>query len=55
VFEIIKKQPGKNWVATFCERHQNKIKSLYLRAIDQTRQVADNSAYFNHFYANVRP
>jgi len=55
VFEIVKKQPGKNWVPTFCKRHQDKIKSLYLRAIDQTRKVADNSAYFEHFYANVRP
>jgi hypothetical protein len=55
VFEIVKKQPGKNWVATFCKRHENKIKSLYLRAIDQSRQVADNTAYFKHFYANVRP
>lgn len=54
VFEVVKKQPGKNWVATFCKRHQDKIKSLYLRAIDQTRQVADNSAYFKHFYTNVR-
>lgn len=55
VFEIAKKQPGKNWVAAFCKRHQDKIKSLYLRAIDQTRQVADNSAYFEHFYTTVRP
>jgi hypothetical protein len=54
VLEIVKKQPGKNWVATFCKRHQNKIRSLYLRAIDQTRRVADNSAYFKHFYTNVR-
>src|SRR5690349_15176772 len=54
VFEIVKKQPGKNWVPTFCKRHQDKIKSLYLRAIDLTRQVADNSAYFEHFYSTVR-
>lgn len=54
VFEMVKKQPGKNWVATFCARHQDKTKSLYLRAIDQTRHVADNGAYFKHFYANVR-
>jgi hypothetical protein len=55
VFEIAKKQPGKNWVATFCKRHQDKIESLYLRAIEHTHQVADNSAYFEHFYANVMP
>jgi hypothetical protein len=50
VFEVVKVQPGKNWVYRFCQRYQNKIKSLYLRGIDQRRHVADNSAYFKHFY-----
>ncbi|RMZ87477.1 hypothetical protein DV736_g5297, partial [Chaetothyriales sp. CBS 134916] len=54
VFEIVKKQPGKNWVTTFCKRHRSRIKSLYLRAIDQTRHIADNSAYFEHFYATLK-
>lgn len=39
VLEIVKTQPGKNWVTTFGKHHQNKIKSLYLREIDQTRKL----------------
>jgi hypothetical protein len=53
VFEAVKIRPGKNWVYRFCNRHKKQLKSIYLRAIDQSRQIADNSAYFEHFYATV--
>jgi hypothetical protein len=29
------------------------LKSVYLRTIDHKRKVADNSAYFQHFYEQV--
>jgi hypothetical protein len=44
---------GKNWVSRFCKRHQKDLKSVYLRTIDHKRKVADNSAYFQHFYEQV--
>ncbi|EDN05269.1 predicted protein [Histoplasma mississippiense (nom. inval.)] len=43
-------QVGINWVSRFCERHKAKIKSIYLRALDQKRKQADNSYYFEHFF-----
>ena len=53
VEEMVKQPVGENWVLRFRERHKYRITSVYLRAIDQTRQVADNSMHFNHFYQNV--
>ena len=55
VEEVVKKPIGINWIYRFCQRYQDQIKSLYLRAIDQTRQIADNSPYFEHFYRTVWP
>ncbi|EDN02335.1 predicted protein [Histoplasma mississippiense (nom. inval.)] len=43
-------QVGINWVSCFYERHKAKIKSIYLRALDQKRKQADNSYYFEHFF-----
>jgi hypothetical protein len=54
IVEIVRKPIGQCWVRRFCQRHRNKIKSIYLRGIDQSRKVADNSAYFEHFYRVVR-
>jgi hypothetical protein len=48
IIKNVKQPIGKNWVARFCKRHETKI--IYLRAIDQVRKVADNSAYFEYFY-----
>jgi hypothetical protein len=45
---------GKNWVSRFCKRHQKDLKSVYLRTINHKRKLADNSAYFQHFYEQVR-
>lgn len=53
IIEIVKQPVGQNWVSRFCKRHETKIKSLYLRAIDQVRKVADNSVYFELFYQTV--
>jgi hypothetical protein len=54
VEEITKQPVGERWIRRFRQRHANRIDSLYLRAIDQTRKVADNSKYFEHFYRVVR-
>jgi hypothetical protein len=51
--EIIGITLGKNWVSRFCERHQKELFSVYLRTIDHKRKIADNSAYFQHFYTQV--
>jgi hypothetical protein len=53
IIKIVKHSIRQNWVSCFCKRHGNKIKSLYLCSIDQARKVADNSAYFAHFYQTV--
>ena len=53
VVEMIKKPVGEAWVRRFCTRYENQVTSVYLRCIDQDRQIADNSAYFQHFYEQV--
>lgn len=50
---IAHKRLGRNWVARFCKRHRNRLTSVYLRAIDHKRKVADNSQHFEHFYETV--
>lgn len=44
---------GKNWVSRFCGRHQDQLKSVYLRMIDHKRKLADNSHHFKYFYDQV--
>lgn len=44
---------GECWVRQFCGRHKDRIKSLYLRGIDNSQKVADNSKHFEHFYQTV--
>jgi hypothetical protein len=53
VVEIIRHDIGECWIRRFCQRHKNRITSVYLKGIDQSRKVADNSKYFEHFYSNV--
>ena len=48
--EISKTKLGPNWVARFCKRHSHRLTSVYLRAIDYKRKVADNSRYFRKFF-----
>ena len=54
IVEIVQRPIGQCWIRRFCQRYKDRIKSIYLRGIDQTRQVADNSTYFEHFYSTVR-
>lgn len=54
VVEIVQHDIGEAWIRRFCNRHQNHIKSVYLRGIDQSRKIADNSAHFEYFFRTVR-
>jgi hypothetical protein len=51
--ELAKLKVGKNWTARFCERHAHRLSSLYLRAIDHKRKIADNSYHFEHYFSTV--
>ncbi|KAL2377337.1 hypothetical protein RJ035_007746 [Blastomyces gilchristii] len=51
VQEMTFDEVGVNWVNFFGEQHNNKIKCVYLKALDKNRQVADNYQCFKHFYA----
>lgn len=42
--EIASVMLGKNWVARFCERHQDRVLSAYL---DHKRKLADNPSTFS--------
>lgn len=53
VVEIIRRPVGERWVERFCKRHNTKLKSIYLRSIDQARHVADNSQHFQHYFDTV--
>lgn len=53
VEEMLKELVGINWVSRFCQRHKAKIKSIYLRNIDQSCKIADNSHHFELFLKQV--
>ena len=50
VVEIVKGPVGENWVNRFCQRYKDQLTSIYLRSIDQTRKIADNSKYFENYF-----
>ena len=51
--EIISHAIGERWVERFRKRHGNKLRSRYMRNIDHSRHVADNSKHFQHYFDNV--
>jgi hypothetical protein len=51
--EIRGEQVGKNWTGQFIQRHKNRLKSLYLRNIDNLRVTADYTLMFTLFFALV--
>lgn len=53
VREITGRPVGERWVERFRKRHGNKLCSRYMRNIDQSRHVADNSKHFQHYFDNV--
>ena len=44
---------GKNWTASFVERHKHELKSLYLKSIDNKRIKGEYSPAYEHFYQLV--
>lgn len=54
VVEIVGKPIGGRWIERFINRHHNELNSVYIRNIDQSRHIADNSRHFEHYFAIVR-
>jgi hypothetical protein len=52
--EIRGAKVGKNWTRQFIQRHKNRLKSLYLRNIDNLRVTADYAPMFTLFFALVK-
>src|ERR1700722_13926692 len=48
--ELIGDIVGKNWTSDFVRRHQDRLKSLYLRNIDNLRMKAEYAPLFKQFY-----
>ena len=48
--EMVQGSLGKNWTGQFVRRHQNILKSTYLRNMDQTRVKADYLPALKQFY-----
>ena len=55
VVELVRKPVGGHWISRFIKRYENELESVYLRSIDQSRRIADNSTYFEHYFTLVRP
>ena len=53
--EIIKDILGKNWVRQFVKRYKDRLKSLYLRNMDNMRIKAEYAPIFKQFYNLVIP
>ena len=51
--ELRGKQVGKNWVGQFVKRHGIRLKSLYLRNIDNLRAGAEYAPMFQLFFSVV--
>ena len=52
--EIRGREVGKNWVGQFVKRHKSRLKSQYLRNIDNIRVGAEYAPMFELFFAIVR-
>jgi len=51
--EIRGERIGKNWVGQFVKRHDIRLKSLYLRNIDNLRAGAEYAPMFQLFFSVV--
>jgi len=51
--ELRGKQVGKNWVGQFVKRHGIRLKSLYLRNIDNLRAGAEYTPIFQLFFSVI--
>ena len=54
VIELVRKPVGGRWIKRFQKRYENELTSVYLRNIDQSRHIVDNSRYFKYYFTLVR-
>jgi len=45
---------GKNWTASFVDRHKHELKSLYLKSIDNQRVKGEYPPAYELFYQLVK-
>ena len=50
VTEVVGHPVGHCWVDRFIERYKHRITSPYIRVIDNSRKVADNSANYKYYF-----
>jgi hypothetical protein len=48
--EIVGHEVNKNWTAHFVKRHSSRLKSLYLRNIDNLRMKSEYGLHLQHFF-----
>ena len=48
--EMIQSSMKKNWTRNFCRKHENRLKSIYLRNIDSKRMKIEYAPLFQRFY-----
>ena len=48
--EIVGCEVNKNWTAHFVKRHSSRLKSLYLRNIDNLRMKSEYGPHIQHFF-----
>jgi hypothetical protein len=48
--EMIGREVNKNWTAGFVERHSSRLKSLYLRNIDNLRIKSEYGPHIQYFF-----
>ena len=51
--EVLGRSVGKNWTSEFVKRHQDRLKSVYLRNIDNNRVQSEYAPLYEHFYSLV--
>ena len=52
--ELVHKPIGERWIERFRKRYENRLTSVYLRNIDQSRHIADKSRHFEHYFATIQ-
>ena len=48
--EIVGREVNKNWTAHFVKRHSSRLKSLYLRNIDNLRMKSEYGPHIQYFF-----
>ena len=48
--EIIGRPVGKNWTGDFVKRYKDRLRSVYLKGIDNNRVKSEYASSFQHFY-----